>query len=502
MADGSTQALKEVFCVLDQAKGRKVVSIVADVTDAVVESDDPEMRGFSESIAALELCADGKIVFATEKFLAMTDYQSDEVVRNAYSSLFDVSYDLAAGFDDTLGKALSSILPIKKKSGETCWYRNDISVAEGSYAIAVSDVTDWKRESDALSSAITKLADGDLAARLPEPSAKEWQKSHSAFNALADKLQTLLSETVDLSALILEESGAIANGSQLLSERCEQQAASVEETSSSMDEMSSSVRSSAQSAKDATDAATSAADFAQKGQRIVDDAIAAMNKIEEGSVEVRKIIEVIDVIAFQTNLLALNAGVEAARAGEAGRGFAVVASEVRALAQRASDSARDISALIESSGTQVKEGAALVNETGNALNEIVDAVAQVSTGIEGVFAASTEQSEGVGEITQAILNIDSTTQKTAAISEESTASAKLLVEKAKGLQDLIQYFRIGDQQKHQASPGKVTTIEEPKSLLEETAQQAAPKPAKALPPPATSGALALQSDDDDGWDEF
>src|SRR3954464_4062377 len=98
----------------------------------------------------------------------------------------------------------------------------------------------------------------------------------------------------------------------------------------------------------------------------------AMARIDRSSQQISNIIGVIDEIAFQTNLLALNAGVEAARAGDAGKGFAVVASEFRALAQRASEAAKQIKTLIKTSGEQVNSGVKLVGESGAALKRISD----------------------------------------------------------------------------------------------------------------------------------
>ena len=257
------------------------------------------------------------------------------------------------------------------------------------------------------------------------------------------------------------------------------------------------MKSNAQNAKDANVASKDASEHAEQGGAIVNDAIAAMSKIEAGSAEVRKIIEVIDAIAFQTNLLALNAGVEAARAGEAGSGFAVVASEVRALAQRASESARDISELIETSEKQVAEGAGLVKKTGDALGEIVTAVSSVSTGIDEIFTASSEQATGVTEINQAMSEIDSTTQRTAAISEESTAAAASLAQRATALRELVSFFQVDENRQHSIKNAPSQSVAAPTAPTQPTAA--------VQPAPVVAGQLALETvpaAEDDDWREF
>ncbi|MGA8322411.1 MAG: methyl-accepting chemotaxis protein [Xanthobacteraceae bacterium] len=209
-----------------------------------------------------------------------------------------------------------------------------------------------------------------------------------------------------------------------------------------MEEISSTVKANAQNAQQANALTNSTRGAADRGGKVVTEAVTAMARIEESPRQISDIITVIDEIARQTNLLALNAAVEAARAGDAGRGFAVVASEVRSLAQRSSEAAKNITDLIAKSSDRVQEGVGLVNRAGTALSEIVDSIKQVADIVSGIAAASAEQSTGLEQINRALIEMDEATQRNSVLVEENSATAKTLEQQSQDMQTRISSFKL------------------------------------------------------------
>src|SRR2546427_6068458 len=169
-----------------------------------------------------------------------------------------------------------------------------------------------------------------------------------------------------------------------------------------------------------------------------------MKGINDSSRQIADIIGVIDGIAFQTNILALNAAVEAARAGEHGRGFAVVATEVRNLAQRSAAAAKEIKALIGNSVDQVDAGQQLVDAAGHTMQEIVDSIQRVAHLIGDISNASREQSAGIEQVNQAIVQMDEMTQQNAALVEQAAAAADSMREQAQALAQAVSVFALDD----------------------------------------------------------
>ncbi|QJD89032.1 HAMP domain-containing protein [Duganella dendranthematis] len=284
------------------------------------------------------------------------------------------------------------------------------------------------------------VAAGDLTSHIEIHGTDETSLLLSALKTMNESLQQIVSQVRNGTETMTTASQEIASGNLDLSSRTEQQASSLEETASSMEELTSTVKQNADNARQANNLANTASEVATKGGAVIADVVSTMGDINASSKKIVEIIGVIDGIAFQTNILALNAAVEAARAGEQGRGFAVVATEVRNLAQRSAAAAKEIKTLISDSVSKVESGTQLVDQAGATMSEVVDSVRRVSDIITEITAASQEQSLGIEQVNQAIIQMDGVTQQNAALVEESAAAAESLQDQAVALSHVVGKF--------------------------------------------------------------
>ena len=291
-------------------------------------------------------------------------------------------------------------------------------------------------------SIVRKIAEGDLTVAVLKQKNDRQSLLHD-MSAMQQSLSNIVKNIHQGTDTIATASAQIAAGNQDLSARTEEQASSLGETASAMNDLTSTLRQNADNVNHANQLTATASDVAVKGGAIVSRVVETMNTINESSRKISDIIGVIDGIAFQTNILALNASVEAARAGEQGRGFAVVATEVRNLAQRSASAAREIKALISDSVLRVEAGSKLADQAGTTINEVVISIKRVNDIMGEITTASHEQSEGIEQVNQAIMQMDTVTQQNAALVEEAAAAAESLQGQAKTLVEVVSIFNSG-----------------------------------------------------------
>ncbi|WP_043531798.1 methyl-accepting chemotaxis protein [Litchfieldella xinjiangensis] len=337
-----------------------------------------------------------------------------------------------------------------------------------------------------------RMAEGDLSERIDSRGNNEIGKLYASLAHMQHSLSRTVATVRDSSQSIYQGAQEISNGNNDLSSRTEQQAASLEETASSMEELTSTVGQNADNARQASQLAASASQTASRGGAVVGDVVTTMRDISESSHKVTEIIKVIDSIAFQTNILALNASVEAARAGEQGRGFAVVAGEVRNLAGRSADASKEIRTLIEASVSKVEAGTALVDQAGDTMEEIVASVQKVTDIMDEIASASQEQSNGIGQVNQAITQMDHVTQQNATLVQQAASAASELELEATRLREAVALFRLS-QSEPQAQEDKTLARWLPD--LKTATAVSEPKPKSASLPAASRA-------NDDDWEAF
>ena len=350
-------------------------------------------------------------------------------------------------------------------------------------------------------------AGGDLRMPIEIRGNDETGQLLGALKDMQAGLATVVANVRQGAQSVSSASFEIAQGTQDLSSRTEQQASALEQTAASMEQLSATVKQNADSARQANQLAVSASSIAVQGGEVVAQVVDTMKGINDASRKIADIIGVIDGIAFQTNILALNAAVEAARAGEQGRGFAVVATEVRSLAGRSAQAAKEIKALINTSVERVEQGTALVDQAGVTMAEVVGSIRRVTDLMGEISAASNEQSQGVSQVGEAVVQMDQVTQQNAALVEEMAAAASSLESQAQELVKSVSVFKLdpgqGAAMMRPASPRPINRAPISSTAPRKLASSIKPKPlshsnAASIAGPAKVGAKAAG----DEWESF
>ena len=248
--------------------------------------------------------------------------------------------------------------------------------------------------------------------------------AYAMSRSVSNPIVNVINELNSASQQVAAGASQLSSSSQSLAEGASENAASVEETSATLEEISSMIKRNADSARRADTMMRDSGRVMGEVSTAMVDLTQSMEQISVASQQTAKIIKTIDEIAFQTNLLALNAAVEAARAGEAGAGFAVVAEEVRNLAGRAADAARNTAGLIEGTVNKIKYGAQVMDRTNGGFRKMADGAEKISQLVGEIATASEEQSHGIGQINNAVAEMDGVIQQNAAIAQESASTAK------------------------------------------------------------------------------
>ena len=236
---------------------------------------------------------------------------------------------------------------------------------------------------------------------------------------------------------VRDGSDRLAQGNEDLNDRTRQTVANVQQTVATMNQMAASVQSNSETAAEVDKLSVAASSAATKGGNAMQTVVKTMDDIADSTQRIGSITSLINDIAFQTNILALNAAVEAARAGEQGKGFAVVAGEVRHLASRSASAANDIRKLIDASASKVQSGSEQVHAAGRTMDDIVEQVKNVTQLIAQISHSTSEQATGLSELTRAVAELDSITQKNADLVEESAHISAMVKHRAGRLKDAV-----------------------------------------------------------------
>lgn len=408
---------------------------------------------YSGSIAQINLLKEQFLTALDQRTSEQIDsliQESDQIRVIMILSLVVVEIMLLCNILLVRRKVLRPVMAVKKQMSEISQGNLSAEFAltpdTSEIGTLVASIHETKRElkkyiSD-INTTLTEMAHGNLNQATGNDYRGEFLPIQRAMGQILDSFNSALSQINKTSERVSEESDKMSTSAQNLADGATEQAAAVEELSASILEISKQVNSTSEDANNANKASEEAMKHLMLCNEKMESLRAAIEEISNSSHRIGGITKAIQDISLQTNILALNASVEAARAGEAGKGFAVVAGEVQSLANKSSESAKNISELIDKSIKQVQNGAALSVETMDALTQVISSGEQSAAMIGRIASFATQEAESLEQVTEGMNQISDVVQTNAATAEDSASSAQKLRRSAEDLRVAVNKFHL------------------------------------------------------------
>lgn len=438
-------------------KPYKVVKFAADITPQKLRNLDfsGQLAAISKSQAVIEFNLDGTIITANDNFLNTLGYSLEEIKGKHHRLFVDLEYGQSTeyqSFWDALRRGEYQAAEYKRfgKNKKVVWIQasyNPIMDGNGQpfkvvkYAI---DITERKFNFEEILHIAQRQAEHDLTARIEKTYSGDYLKVQESLNNASDIFNQVLHQCVEVTGHLAESVDKLKHSSAELASTAHEQSSASEEVSANITQTESQIQANAENANIANDLTNQTTQIAKAGQEKMQSMTEAMQSIADSSIDISKIIKVIEDIAFQTNLLALNAAVEAARAGQHGKGFAVVAQEVRNLAGRSATAAKETAELIDKSSSRVKSGVSLASETSAVFKDIMQNVVRVKDLVSEIAAACQEQSKAISQVTIAMGQVSSAAESTNQQSLHLANESEQLGHYTEQLQSNIGKFKLSD----------------------------------------------------------
>ncbi|MFN7932267.1 MAG: methyl-accepting chemotaxis protein [Bryobacteraceae bacterium] len=259
---------------------------------------------------------------------------------------------------------------------------------------------------------VEKAGSGDLSERIRVDRQDEIGTLGQGINTMLEELAKTVQSIRQSSSALLQSSNAMNTTSQVLASNAEETCAQARVVSQAAQTVGDNLHTVAASSEEMHSSIQEISRNTTEAARVAAQAVLAANstnstieKLNESSLQIGKVIQVITSIAEQTNLLALNATIEAARAGEAGKGFAVVANEVKSLAEQTSQATEDISNKIQAIQSDTKEAAHAIGDITKIIGQINEISAVIAAAVEEQSATTTEINRNMGSAVASVSEI-------------------------------------------------------------------------------------------------